>query len=84
MVKNIFIMMFSVTKCFQIKSQFKKIYIIKKNKKNLNVRTSVLHFIMILKGFLNFVFVISPQKKALTSHFYSSQQVENGRDILIK
>ena len=83
MVKNIFIMTFSVTKCFQIKSQFKKIYIIKKNK-NLNVRTSVLHFIMILKGFLNFVFVISPQKKALTSHFYSSQQVENGRDILIK
>ena len=84
MVKNIFIMTFSVTKCFQIKSQFKKIYIIKKKKKNLNVRTSVLHFIMTLKGFLNFVFVISPQKKALTSHFYSSQQVENGRDILIK
>ena len=33
MVKNIFIMTFSVTKCFQIKSQFKKIYIIKKKKK---------------------------------------------------
>ena len=43
---------------------------------------SVFHFItvLVLEGFLNSAFVISPRKKAHTSHSYSSQYVETGRD----
>ena len=36
--------------------------------------------VLILNGFLNSAFTISPQKKAPTSHFYSSQHVEDGRE----
>ena len=48
---------------------------------------SVFHFItvatwevLVLDRFLNSVSVISPRKKATTSHFYSSQHVENGSE----
>ena len=47
----------------------------------------VFHFIMVatlevlvLDKFLNSSVVISPQKKARTSHFYSSQHTENGKE----
>ena len=33
--------------------------------------------VVVLDGFLNSAFVISSQKKALTSHFYISKHVEN-------
>ena len=50
---------------------------------------SVFHFItlttwevLVLDGFLNSTFVLSPQKKAPTSHFYSSQH-EREKNYLI-
>ena len=52
------------------------------NIKNYNLCTSVFHFItvLVLERFLSSALVISPQKKAPTSHFYSSQHVEDGRE----
>ena len=72
--QNKFIMMFCVTKWFQRKSHFKR------KIKNYNVHTSVFHFItvLVLEGFLNSAFVISPEFFAPTSHS-SSQNVEKGK-----
>ena len=77
-------MTFCVTKWFQGSYHFKRKIstIIKK----YNVRTSFpFHTIatwevLVLDGFLNSAYVISPQKKALTSPFCSSQHAENGRE----
>ena len=78
-----FIMTFSVRNWFQIKSHFKRKNIISNNKK-LNLRTTVFDFITIREGFLSSAFVISLWEKAPTSYLYSSQHVENGRDILVE
>ena len=73
-------MTFCVTRLFQRRyGIFKKKFYKKINIKNCKEHTSVFHFItvakweaLVLDGFLNSVFVISPRKKAPTSHFYSS------------
>ena len=38
------------------------------------------YLFLVLKGFLSSVVVISQPKRAPTSHFYSSQYVENRRE----
>ena len=42
--------------------------------------SSIIIPVLVLEGFLNSAFVISPRKKAPTSHFYSLQLVEKGRE----
>ena len=60
------------------------LFIIQTNIKDYNVGTPVFHYVavatwevLVFDRFLKSAFVISPRKKAPTSHFYSSQHVEN-------
>ena len=79
-----------MTGWFQRKSQFQFLFkrknIIKKYKKLQHTHVSFpFHMIatwevLVLNKFLNSTFAICPCKKAPTSHFYSSQHVENGRE----
>ena len=69
---------------YQRRSHFKEK--LQTNIKNYNIRTSVFHFIkvatwgvLVLDRFLNSAFAISQQKKTPTSHFHSSEHVENKR-----
>lgn len=67
--KNMFVMTFCVTRCFQRRSHVKRKNIVNKYIK-----------LLLLDGLLYSAFVISPWKKAPTSHFFCSQHVENGRE----
>ena len=85
--KNIFTMTFCVTKWFQRRSQSRRKNIKKCKKLQLIYVCFPFHHgslvdreLLVLEGFLNSAFVISPQKKAPTSLFYSLQHVQNGRE----
>ena len=83
--KTIFAMEFCVTKWFQRRSHFKRKNINKYKKIQYThvcfpFHTVATYEVLVLDGFLNSAFVISPPKKAPNSNFHSSQQVQNGRE----
>ena len=79
--KNIFIVTFGVTKWFRRRSKFKRKSIINKYKKLVYTRLFSISSRQLLGRYLYLTgFVISLWKKAPTSHIYSSQHVENGRE----